>query len=309
MGELAIRRVGLLLPALIVVLASQPVASTRADSRLPESPGRIVFTVRDGNNDLWTINPDGTGLTRLTATPNGERSAAWSPDGTKIAFIRSSHHQPELWVMDADGTNQVRLTRTSAWEDDPTWSPDGTKIAYHRSYSIWVMDADGGNAHDLLSGGRGMYPTWSLDGAKVAYVSDGGSGPYNVWTVGADGTNPVQLSDNTDELTSFWGLDWSPDGSTIAASVGYHDGSSDFAIYGINAATGAMTAITTGSAWCWCRYPSWSPDGSRLAFDSHYGPGLPRPEIFVANADWSGRERLTFRRPVPSSDPDWGPAL
>ena len=289
---------------MVIVLASLPMPGSDAQGRPPVSDGHIIFTVHDGNNDLWTINPDGTGLARLTATPAGERSAAWSPDGTKIAFICSRHHQPELWVMNSDGTGGVRLTRTSAWEDNPTWSPDGAKIAYDRSHSVWVMDANGNNAHDLLSGGYGNSPTWSPDGSKIAYVTDGGSGPYNVWTVNADGTSPQQLTNNTDDTASFWGLDWSPDGATIVAAF---IPSSDFVIYGISVTTGAMTPITTGSAWCWCRYPSWSPDGSRLAFDSPYGPGLPHPEIFVANADWSGRQRLTFGRPISSSDPDWGP--
>jgi Tol biopolymer transport system component len=84
--------------------------------------------------EIFVINPDGTGLTQLTFNDREERGPAWSPDGTRIAFIgrvgKRGGNTFELCVMNADGSNQVQLTDNALFEGTMTWTPDGEKIIF-----------------------------------------------------------------------------------------------------------------------------------------------------------------------------------
>jgi Tol biopolymer transport system component len=86
---------------------------------------QIAFTSdRDGNDDIYVMDADGSSQTRLTTEAADDWEAAWSPDGEKIAFTRqrdSSHG--ETYVMDADGSNQTRLTTDGELNSEPTFRP------------------------------------------------------------------------------------------------------------------------------------------------------------------------------------------
>jgi Tol biopolymer transport system component len=75
----------------------------------------------------------------LTDNTSQDSGAAWSPDGSKIAFERNS----DLWVMNSDGTKQTRLTNNAIIDSNPTWSPDGSQIAFvserDGDLDIWAM--------------------------------------------------------------------------------------------------------------------------------------------------------------------------
>ena len=88
--------------------------------------GRIAFESRD----IYVMNPDGSGVTNLT---NGEGGSlpAWSPDGTRLAFVRYSAGAVHLYVMNADGSGVTQLTHENYHDlGRPAWSPDGTRIAF-----------------------------------------------------------------------------------------------------------------------------------------------------------------------------------
>src|SRR5215831_3239559 len=86
------------------------------------------------HKELYVINADGTGLTPLTFNTYEERSPAWSPDGTRIAFIgrvgRRGGNTFEICVINADGSDFVQLTDNARFEGTMTWSPDGRKIIF-----------------------------------------------------------------------------------------------------------------------------------------------------------------------------------
>src|SRR5204863_5095230 len=83
---------------------------------------KLAFTsVRDGNWEIYVMNADGSGQTRLTNNAATDDVSAWSPGGAKIAFASNRDGNYEIYVMNADGTGQTRLTNTVADEFSPAW--------------------------------------------------------------------------------------------------------------------------------------------------------------------------------------------
>ena len=137
---------------------------------------RIAFTRNIRNphtNDyeIYVVNPDGTGLRRLTfnLTPDSlfsnrnDMGPNWSPDGSRIVFASGRPGPLNIYSMDADGGDVVRLTERPSANFEPAFSPDGTKIAFVGGpQHLLVMNADGTNETDLTPTSRGDYrnPDW-----------------------------------------------------------------------------------------------------------------------------------------------------
>jgi Tol biopolymer transport system component len=172
--------------------------------------GKIAFfSFRDtgvsSSNEIYTINENGTGLTRLTNNGGDDRNPAWSPDAAKIVFA-SDGGVPlghlHLFVMNPDGTGVKQLT-FGVHEDQPAWSPDGSRIAFFGNTgshpAVFIMNADGTNIKEVVAGmspvpggGTQLYfvgqPTWSPDGQKIGFTNDV-SGHHEIFTVNLDGSD------------------------------------------------------------------------------------------------------------------------
>ena len=154
---------------------------------------RIVFASQndlDGPSgldlDLFTVNPDGSDVDQLTSTSGSDEShPAWSPDGTKIAFVREfGKGGSDIYVMNANGTNVQPLTDVG-FNDAPAWSPDGTRITFAAirpeeaqpsgfDADIWSMLADRTDEQRLTThAAEEVDPTWAPDGTKIAYARPG----------------------------------------------------------------------------------------------------------------------------------------
>jgi Dipeptidyl peptidase IV (DPP IV) N-terminal region len=110
--------------ASLAVAAGATSTARAAQTAYPGNPGRIAFVSK---GDIFTIKPNGTGLTRLTK--DGRASGPrWSPDGKKIAYIDAGN----LWVMNANGSHQTRLTDAApaATDSRPTWSSNGRYLVF-----------------------------------------------------------------------------------------------------------------------------------------------------------------------------------
>jgi Tol biopolymer transport system component len=240
-------------------------------SLLPEpgSLSQLAFsnTGPDGNNEIYTIFSDGTGLTRLTNSTQRECGPAWSPDGSKIAFY--IHYNDLSWsefIMDIDGATITRLTNTAnVCDGPPSWSPDGRFIAFGRWYSLenyraelWVMNADGTNQH-RVGNFSGDHPAWSPDGSKIAICYHKANGS-SIAVVNPDGSNLMEISTEGNEN---WWPAWSPDGEKIAFQS---NRSGDHEVYVIRADGSNPVRLTDNPGED--GEPDWSPDGKQIAYSS-----------------------------------------
>ncbi len=272
------------------------------------SNGKIAFVSnRDGNKEIYVMNADGSNLLNLTNDPLDDRTPAWSPDGSKIAFVRLKviNHisSNELYVMNADGSNPVKLTNNLNSESAVIWSPDGTRIVFREhDGGLYVTNTDGSNLFKLDNSRSSTYsPSWSPDGAQIVYMGIQNPG-RGIYVINADGSNLVELTVNP-----FYDYSpaWSPDGSKIAFGRRLRTGIGTYVqeIYVMNADGSNPVNLTNN--------PGndgdliWSPDGSKIAFVSTRDGG--NGEIYVMNADGTSPVKLTNDPGAYDSGAAWSP--
>jgi TolB protein len=258
--------------------------------------GVIAFSINE--NDIYSINGDGTGLLQLTNRPGPDSGPGWSPDGNKIAFYSQINSKTwSLFIMNADGSNIKRITFDSNVNDNqPSWTPDG-RILFAREYplqnnktEVWIVNPDGSDLNRIAE--DGSYPSCSNDGTKVVYpVYSDGDG--EIWVMNLDGSNKVKITNNQSQ-------DWLPAWSPISDQIVFQsDRDGNHEIYIMNSNGSNVQRLTNNSFYD--GYPRWSPDGSKIIFESkrdgHY-------EIYKMNVDGSNQERLTFTDGN-AFQPDW----
>jgi hypothetical protein len=235
--------------------------------------GRIAFS---DYKDIWAMNADGTGRTRIIPSPwpvfcdlhcSGRSliSPAWSPNSAKLVFVALGDCEgtdycpdPDLFTANANGTAVVQLTpaigELGCCGDTPDWSPDGSRISYLGGTfcdpycsALFTIRPDGSDVREIFDG---YSPSWSPDGKKIAVSASG-----EIYTINADGSGPVKL-------TNF-----------------------------------AVTGNACG--------PVWSPDGTKIAFSA--GPASSPGDIYVMNADGSNQTRITNTPDIGEGNLDWQP--
>ena len=180
------------------------------------SGAKIAFsTNRDGLGsayEIYVMNADGTGATRLTNNGDIDDSApTWSPDGTRIAFSSARSVRPgvdfnnvEIYVMNADGSNPTRVTNSPVFDGLPAFSPDGARLAYSshpdgvNQFEIRSIKIDGTDDRLLTRTGPNNVSNnlfaWSPDGSQIAFIALGGD-RVEVFTMNAaDGSGRRQIS-------------------------------------------------------------------------------------------------------------------
>jgi Tol biopolymer transport system component len=308
-----VKRVFILLAATAAVLfAATSLMPGEPAAQTASTNGKIVYAGFDPETNrthIYTMNPDGTGVTNLTGARTDINWAPritygdgpeWSPDGTKISASGSSLSDigsccsRNVYVMDADGTNVQRLTNTPSTTEgedyEATWAPDGSWLAFTSTRSESPRDPDDP-------------------------IND--SDDREIYRMNADGTNEQQLTATTsrfsDEQPSV-----SPDGTkiTFASNRHWHDFFADpdqLDIYVMDAADGGNVQRLTFDAndtsptlnlESYSQDPAWSPDGTRIAYESTKSGNS---DIWVMNANGTGESVNVSQHDAWDSDPAWSP--
>jgi Tol biopolymer transport system component len=286
----------------------QPVAPVPA----PPATGnnRIVYIATDNVGagmlgDIYTVNPDGSGLTQLTNT--GDTGfPVWSPDKSRIAFARGGFRgqnrtlKMDIYVMNADGSGQTQITSSTGNDYMPAWSPDGSQIAFVRddfidAGNIFVINADGSGEVGLTNTpGNDTHPTWTADG-RIIFASDRNPPVEratifvsDLFIMNSDGSNVAPL---ITETANAFGPDVSPDGTRLAFySEGNDPGSGSVSVANIDGSN--VTDLIRGAR------PAWSPDGSQIVFDQLdlASDGMFYSTLYTINSDGSSASELVGGR-------------
>jgi Tol biopolymer transport system component len=293
----------------------------------PPLNGRIVFTSEDGpDTDIFTIQPDGTGLVNLTPDGAGfDNYPSWSPDGSKIAFTSGRDGDPEIYVMNADGSGVRRLTTSPGRDIRASWSPDGTKIVFASTRTgdleIFTMNADGTSVQQLTFEPENSGPKYSPDGTQIAFTGIRGT-TSAVYTIPANGGSSTKLT--PDSLNAGY-PDWSPDGSHLlfVNNVTVNAASNIFTMQSDGTGIVRLTQRSENEV-----DPNWSPDGTKIDFwtfplfpaaDKAFDFGFQGSnrllsakmagDIWLMNADGTGFSDVTNSPGQGDRHPDWGTNL
>ena len=214
--------------------------------------------------EIWTMDRFGGTQRRLTFSPREDAWPSWSPDGSRIAWVRASR---ELWVMDADGTDKQLLHQAEEGADvaDPSWAPTGERLVFQADRTLWVIDQDGSDVRPLIEPDSmsALWPDWSPDGRWIVFSGNVAS-EQEIWLVRPDGSQRHVLRHVPS--ANAWPA-WSPDGERIAFIRGPDN---SLALMRRNGTR--LRNIVEGAS-----TPSWSPYGSALVFTGDlFAPGGQR---------------------------------
>jgi Tol biopolymer transport system component len=316
-------------PLLVTALAALLVGAAHG-AGTAESRSRIAFGLERADlSSIYTVRPDGSGLRRLTVPPTrqqlgGDSGPVWSSNGRRIVFERDLTYwgadRYRLAAVPSAGGLSRQLTK-GPYDAMPTLSPKSARIAFVRliggTLSLYTINRLGRHAAPLLSDGVDVSPAWSPDGRTIVFsrLSDP-SLPIEqatLYLADSNGSNVRSLGQAPVRGVS---PAWSPDGRKLAfVSFADHNGPacppndscpSSGEIYVVGADGTGLTRLTTSTADD--EHPTWSPDGSRIAFASGFllaSQGHPPWLMTIPSAGGSATRIGRFSGVL---DPSWSPA-
>jgi len=316
-------RVHRLTAASLVTIGSMIALSAPGTVEAAAAPtGRIVFSSFDNasTSDIYSINPDGSGLTNLTSTPNDyEQVPSVSRDGTKIVFRRGFDpvSAMELYTMNADGSGVTRVTNNAFAEDFESWTPDGRQIIFSGNqnnadtnclyppcnWDLFIVRADGTHLRELtFTPDQELFAKVSPDGRKVLFTRISGLADSGLYTMNLDGSQVMRVNTPPQLLAGVG--DWSPDGTRIVFS--------DNSCLGNCGTSSIWTANPDGSALIRVTndnfndlFGTWSPDGQWIVYTRRaFGAN---PDIVRVRPDGTGSFVVTQQVHGGGFEPSWGP--
>lgn len=230
-----------------------------------------AYTAED-SSDIWSMDPQGGSFTHLTNFAGEESHPSWSYDHGRLAFVRyrigaDNYQHADIYLMDAGGGNK-RWARAALYSGDlrePSWAPNGSRLVLTATLqgnrALATLDLATGNlslvAPQGLFGVVGRSPIYDPAGKTIFYVDATGKS-IKRFTPGGSQTTVLTSASYLHDLAV------SPDGTRLAYSADLT--STNPEIFVLNLATKVSKRLTFHSARD--ARPSWSPDGTRLAFGS-----------------------------------------
>ena len=240
---------------LVFILSGAQISTVFA--RAPVTAKIVFASTRDGNSEIYIMNPDGSKPVNLTQHPSRDLAPAWSPTGEHIAFNSNRDGTRDVYIMDANGKNVRKVFRRLAYREYPVWSPDGKKLAYTNAsnWSIYVGTiADQQEERITSTNFLGGWPAWAPDGSEVAFISTEGPWAYSLKVVNLE-TRKERLLMPNEEIGKFFDPDWSPDGTRIV----FHWSKKGIYVMDRNG-KGLRRLVSNASR------PTWSPLGDELIY-------------------------------------------
>jgi len=257
---------------------------------------------RTGHKEIWAMDYDGSNQHQLTRLASIALSPRISPDGSRLAFSALTKSGWEIMMYSLELSRAVSFARFGGTNLSPAWSADGSKLAFSSSRSgapeIVVSDTSGGNLQRLTTGkGPDVSPVWNRKtDSQMAFVS-GRTGLPQIYTMGADGTNQVRMTDQGYAVSP----NWSPSGQLLTFAWVRKYGPGDpgaLDLYLMDIASKQWVQLTHDGGRN--DYPSWSPDGRHLVFQSNRSGTL---QIWSMLADGTKVQQLTFTGH--NTQPNW----
>lgn len=308
-------------------------SNERIDLFVPPLPqtgsSKIVFASnRDGSMQIYIMNADGSGATRLTNSGANDDFPRWSPNGNKILFQSDRDHPDtgymDIYVMNSDGSGVTRLTTDPNDDSMASWSLDGSKIVFQSmrngvNYQVYSMNADGSNQVNLSnSSSNDIEPSCSPNGAKIAFASDRDhAGTSSIYVMNSNGTEQQRLTFSAATFEDRQPA-WSPDGAKITFvstrdsateswietddyEIPEDDGQTfprsllhvNKEVYVMNADGSVQTRLTNDLSND--ESPSWSADGTKIIFrsDRERDGSDPMAQVWTMNADGTAQSDLS----------------
>jgi TolB protein len=260
---------------------------------------KIAYVVKRGKRyEMQVADADGFNAQSVFASNEPIMSPAWSPDGSRLAYVSFDQQKPVVMVQNlAQGTTRA-VAAFRGNNSAPAWSPDGQTLAVALSKDgltqIYRIPAGGGNAVRLTSStGIDTQPAYSPDGQWIAFTSDRGGSPQ-IYRMPAGGGAVTRL---TFEGSYNVGPRFSPDGKSIVFVQ--RDGGR-YRIASLELATGQVQVLTDGT---FDDSPSYAPNGKMILYEAQAGG---RGQLAAVSGDGRVRQRLTSSA-GDVQDPAWGP--
>jgi len=231
-------------------------------------------------------------LTKLTPDTTSASDPAFSPDGSRIAFVSQRDGNAEIYIMNADGTGSTRVTNDPQPDGRPSFTPDGQALVFHSARNggkqqIWAVNVDGSGVTQLTRDSVNSSPTISPDGQTIAYVSTRNK-DTDIWLMARDGSNQRQFTRSPQQRESE--PRFLRDGTLAYLAERRENNRTVQQVMRADLATGATTAIT----------------GTDLAIASFAVSPAGDVVALVVNAEPQNRRNPTYRvyiQPVSSGTP------
>ena len=304
-----------------VISALLVLGSTAVWAKSPETAKVAFMSKRDGNAEIYIMNPDGSEQVNLTRHPAADYNPAWAPNGKQILFSSDRDGIFDLYLMDTESTNVRKVFESSKYRWNPTWSPDGKRIAYaqgdpgkaklqfglrfvpYADLTLYIATPNGDSVEKLTAG---FQPSWSPDGREIAFVvGDLKHTPLGIVNVHTR-THKTLLSK---EVPWIFDPTWAPRGNKIAFAkidgAGFNaQGFISFkkgVLYIANRDGTGLQQVTDENS---SSSPTWAPHGKELIYDAFIrGPGGASFQIF--KTDLNGHNTTQLTHDGINTSPDW----